>query len=229
MYKIIYNNKIIDVVEAPQFVKILSTGHVALTDKNSANGIVGSDNTVYSFESVSRPGVKVVSIEMISKEEFSRLKNLLNSDTETIADETKLIEARQTAVKNLSGICQSKITAGFKVTLSDGKSYHFRLTAEDQLNLISIENQLNSGTRSVLYHATGLPCRLFSREDMFKVIAAFRKHVLYHTTYFNVAKQYISTLVDLEKIELFAYGDDVSFATDDFEVKRILRAKRSDI
>jgi hypothetical protein len=97
------------------------------------------------------------------------------------------------------------------------------LTAEDQLNLLSIENQLKAGASSVLYHATGMPCKLFYREDMLKVIAAFRKHVLYHTTYFNVAKQYINTLTDAKKIETFAYGTDVSFATDDSTIKRILR------
>ena len=115
------------------------------------------------------------------------------------------------------------IVNGFKITLSDGETYHFKLTAEDQLNLLSIENQLNTGASSILYHATGMPCKLFHRKDMLKVITSFRKHVLYHTTYFNVAKQYINTLTDAKKIETFAYGTDVSFVTNDETVKQILR------
>jgi hypothetical protein len=67
---------------------------------------------------------------------------------------------------------------------------------------------------------------MFTREDMFKVIRAFRQHVLYHTTYFNAVKQYISELTDVEKIEHFAYGDDVSFAVNEPEVRRILRRNR---
>jgi hypothetical protein len=226
MYKIICNNKIIDVVESPQFVKILPTGQVALTNKSLANGIAGSNNELYSFGPVVKPGVKVVSIEAISKNEFSRLQSLLNSDIEIVAYENRLAKVRQSTIENLSKICQTEIVNGFKIILADGVTYHFKLTAEDQLNLLSIENQLMAGTQSLLYHATGMPCKLFTRADLLKVISAFRKHVLYHTTYFNVAKQYINTLTDLEKIELFAYGDDVSFATEDSEVKQILRGYR---
>jgi hypothetical protein len=229
MYKIIYNNKIIDVIESPQFIKILRNGNVALTDKYFANGIAGSNNVIYSFEPVTRPDVKVVAIEAISKEEFSRLQNLLNSDTEVVANENKLTAARKVVIENLSKICQSRIVDGFKIILSDGKLYHFRLTTEDQLNLISIENQLNTGAQSILYHASSEPCKIFTREDMFKVVRAFRKHVLYHTTYFNAAKQYINTLTEPEKLERFAYNDDVSFAVSDPEVRRILRRNRSDI
>ncbi len=227
MYKIIHNNKVIDVAESPQFIKILPTGQVALTNKSAANGIAGSDATLYSFEPVAQPEIKVVSIEAISYEEFSRLQSLLNSDSEIVADKSKLTDYKQEAIANLSKICQSKIVDGFKIILSDGESYHFSLTAEDQLNLLSIENQLNAGAQTVLFHATGMPCRLFYREDMLKVIKAFRNHVLYHTTYFNVAKQYINSLADDRKIELFAYGDDVSFATNDIIVKRILRRNGS--
>ena len=50
MYKIMQEGKVIDVVKNPSFVKFLSSGHIAMTDKSSAQGIVGSDlKTVYSF------------------------------------------------------------------------------------------------------------------------------------------------------------------------------------
>ena len=39
MYKIIHNNKVIDVVKVPHFFKLLATGHVAFTDRTSAQGI----------------------------------------------------------------------------------------------------------------------------------------------------------------------------------------------
>jgi hypothetical protein len=106
--------------------------------------------------------------------------------------------------------------------LSDYESYNFKLTAEDQLNLISIEGQLNAGAETVIYHATGQPCRVFSRDDMLKVIKAFRQHVTYHTTYFNVAKQYINSLTDIEKINQFSYGTDVSGVVTDKSIKQIL-------
>ena len=53
MYKIIQDQKVIDVVRIPRFVRFLSSGHIALTDKSSAQGIVGSDDrTVYSFKPI---------------------------------------------------------------------------------------------------------------------------------------------------------------------------------
>jgi hypothetical protein len=223
VYKIIYNNKIIDVVESPQFIKILSTGHVVLTNKSCANGLKGSRGNIYSFEPTSAKDVKVVSIKKITNEEFSRLQSLLNSEIDVIANTAYLATCRQTAIANLSKVCQQKIVEGFSIKLSDNKLYHFDLTTEDQLNLLNIENQLYAGVQNILYHATGIPCKMFNRIDLFKIVEAFRKHVLYHTTYFNVVKQYINTLTDTDKIEQFTYGEDVSSIVKDHDIKQILR------
>lgn len=222
MYKIIQNNKVIDIVRHPHFVRFLSSGHIAMTDKTSAQGIVGSDNeTIYSFKAHDK--YQTVSIEETTHEEFERLHGLLDSDQEVSADEALLATTRANMIKRLSSICKSKITSGFSVVLSDGGLYSFKLTTEDQLNLIAIENQLNAGAETFIYHATDKPCRFFSRDDMIKIINTFRRHTLYHTTYFNVAKQYINSLVDIEKINHFIYGTDVSEAINDPVIKQILK------
>lgn len=221
MYKIIQNNKVIDVVKIPRFVRFLASGYIALTDKTSAQGIVGSDNqTIYSFKA--RPGRSVVSIKEITLEEFNRLQDLLNSKQEICADESTLAKAKRNKIKCLSEICKAKITSGFLIKLSDGEFYNFKLTVEDQLNLMAIEAQLNTGSTTFLYHATDKPCKFFSREDMIKIINTFKRYTLYHTTYFNVAKQYINSQTDLEKVALFTYGTDVSSITTDIVIKQIL-------
>lgn len=222
MYKIIQNNKIIDVVKYPQFVSFLASGHITITDKTSAEGIVGSNNkTVYSFQS--RLGYQTVVIEEITLKELERLQSLLSSNQEVCANESALAKIRQGMINKLSNQCKAIISAGFSITLSDGESYSFKLTTEDQLNLMSIEGQLNAGAETVVYHATNQPCRIFSRDDMLKVIKAFRRHVTYHTTYFNAAKQYINSLVDIEKISSFTYGTDVTTVVTDKAIKRVLR------
>ena len=222
MYKIIQDNKVIDVVYYPRFVSFLPSGYVAITDKTSAKGIVGSDNqTLYSFQN--RPGYKTVSIVEIASEEFERLQSLLNSGQEPSADESALAIAKRNVIRRLSNTCKAKITSGFSVVLSDGVSYSFKLTTEDQLNLMSIEGQLSTGAETFIYHATNQPCRFFSREDMTKIIATFKRYTLYHTTYFNVAKQYINSLVDVEKVNRFTYGTDVSEVVDDVVIKQILK------
>jgi hypothetical protein len=58
---------------------------------------------------------------------------------------------------------------------------------------------------------------------MINIISVFKRYTLYHTTYFNIAKQYINSLVDISKVNLFVYGDDVSSMTDDVVIKQILK------
>ena len=222
MYKIIQNNLVIDVVKIPCFVRFLPHGHIAITDKLSAQGIVGSDDTtIYSFSA--NKDFSTVSIEEISDTEFNRLNSLLNSGISISADETALAKAKQDKIKHLSNICNNNITTGFSVKLSDGNLYSFKLTTEDQLNLMNLENQLILGAETFIYHATDQPCRFFSKEDMNKIIRAFKNYTLYHTTYFNIAKQYIKALTDIEKVQLFTYGTDVSESTENIVIKQILK------
>lgn len=223
MYKIIYEGKVIDVVNNPNFLKFLTSGHIAITDKSSAQGIVGSDyTTIYSFKQLENKNIPVVSIEDITTSEFNRLYSLLNSDQGLSVAKCELIKAKESKIAFLSNICKTKITNGFSICLADGNSYSFKLTEEDQLNLLNIENQLNTGSESFVYHATGLPCQVFTRDDMKKILKAYRKHVLYHTTYFNAAKQYINSLTNLEQINTFTYGTDILGSVDHLVLREIL-------
>lgn len=224
MYSIVYEGKIIDVIQNPTFIKVLPSGHVAFTDKSSANGIKGSDDkTLYTFEATCREGIKVVTINEISENEFNRLKCLLNSNQKITADKDTLDTAINNAISSLSEACNAKITEGFSLRLSDSKKHTFSLTTEDQLNLLNLENQLNSGAQSFIYHAAGEPCQVFTREDFIKIIKAYRKHVLFHTTYFNVAKQYLKSLTDVDKVFNFYYGMSITWKAKDSTIQKILQ------
>ena len=101
---------------------------------------------------------------------------------------------------------------------------HIRLKPSlDTQILIQIENQLSAGEQYFVYHSTNQPCAIYSKEDMHKVVQAFRKHVLYHTTYYNAAKQYINSLTDIEKVNLFSYGVDVADIIENPVLKQILK------
>lgn len=218
------DEKVIDVVKIPRFIRFLPYGHVTITTKPTAEGIIGSDNqTVYVFATVESSDFAVVTIKEITEEEFNRLNNLLNSGKLPRADTVAMKNAKMRKTEQLSAICKSKITAGFYVTLDDNISYNFKLTTEDQLNLMALENQLNAGGKSFIYHATDQPCRCFTRSEMKRVISIFKRHVLYHTTYFNVAKQYIKSLTDIEKVNTFTYGVDLSSTVNDDTIKQILK------
>ncbi len=225
MYSIICKNIVIDVVQKPTFIKVLPSGHVSFTDRFSANGIVGSDEkTIYVFEPVNRKNAEIVTIKEISENEFSRLKCLLNSGEKITADSEALVIAINDVIDSLSKTCNNKIVEGFSIRLSDDKKHSFRLTAEDQLNLLNLENQLNNSSNQIfIYHETDKLCQAFSRSDMSKIIKAFRQHILYHTTYFNVAKQYVKSLVDIDKVKAFKYGTNVLRVVNDDIIKQILK------
>ena len=223
MYKIIKDNKVIDVVKYADFIRFLPSGQVIRTEESLAEGIIGSDyRVIYSFGKTNDNVTCIVTAEKISLEEFNRLQSLLNSDQEVVNDQALLQTAINEAIDCLSKICKDKITSGFSIILSDQKLYNFKLTAEDQLTLLNLENQLNSGEAAFVYHATGLPCKVFFRDDMSKIIKTYRKHVLYHTTYFNTAKQYISSLTDINKIKSFRYGIDISGVVKNSTIRQIL-------
>ncbi len=224
MYKIIKEGKVIDVIKCADFIRFLPGGQVIRTSEDLAEGIIGSDyQTIYSFGSTINTKAIVITLEKVSTEEFNRLQSLLNSKQDISVDEQALAQAKENVVKSLSDTCKNEIIAGFSVKLLDGKIYSFKLTTEDQLNLLSIENQLNTGAKVFVYHATGLPCRVFTRDDMVKIIKAYRAHVLYHTTYFNAAKQYISSLVSIDKINSFSYGTNIAGIVKDPTLHKILQ------
>jgi hypothetical protein len=164
----------------------------------------------------------VIILEEITDNEFNRLESLLNSDKEVVASQAKLQTEISQAVKNLSDICKHNIESGFSILLSDGNTHEFRLTTEDQINLLNLENQLNAGENVFIYHSTGMPCQLLKRDDMKKIIKTYRKFVQYHTTYFNAAKQYINSLTDIDQIKKFSYGTNIVGTVSDYAVKQIL-------
>jgi hypothetical protein len=226
MYKIIYEDKVIDIVQHPRFLRFLSFNRIAFTDKSSAQGILGSDRkTIYTFSARNYPEAKVVSIKKISEEEFNRLQSLLNSGYEISANLDSLDKVKHDKIAELSEICKDKITSGFNIVLKDGNSYNFTLTAEDQINILNLENQLNSDAKVFIYHTSGCPCRAFVRDDVIKIVNTYRQHVLYHTTYFNVAKQYINSLTGIDTIKAFQYGDDIISTVKDSFVKQVLKSR----
>jgi hypothetical protein len=86
-----------------------------------------------------------------------------------------------------------------------------------------MENQLNAGATSFVYHAVDMPCQVFTASDMTLIIRAFRRHTLYHTTYFNAAKQYIKTLTNIDEVTAFTYGTDISDTVEDIMLRQILK------
>ena len=224
MYKIMQEGKVIDLINFPKFIKFLKSGLVTITNSFLAQGIIGSDDeTIYCFSSILGKDYPVVTLEEISVEEFEKLQSLLDSSQKADDSVDMLEAAKQTKINSMSAMCKNKIISGFSVKLLDGYDHNFKLTTEDQLNLMLLESQLNSGESYFIYHATDSPCQVYLREDVIRILKTYKAHVIFHTTYFNTLKQYIKTLNDIEKVNSFVYGTDVTDFAVDPVIKQILR------
>ena len=211
MYKIIYNDLIIDLIKKPKYLRYLTkSGRTVVTDESSAHCILGSNNKdIYLLQGVTRPegkDWKEVTIKSISESEYNRLSKAIMSNQSVHADNVELNLVRTEKLKEMSTECHNNIVNGITVLFSDNRYHTFELTIEDQINLMTIENDIKNGANYVLYHEKGKLCQMYSSGDMRLLINAARKHKTYHTTYFNILKNYIYSLYDINIIRSIYYG-----------------------
>ena len=112
-------------------------------------------------------------------------------------------------IAEMNYICNKVIENGIDVQLSDGNVYHFSLTTQDQLNLITLQSMIAGGETYIPYHADGELCRYYSVDDIKVVMDAATAHKTFHVTYFNSLKVYINSLDDIATVSRVQYGMDI--------------------
>ena len=112
-------------------------------------------------------------------------------------------------VAEMNAVCNQVIENGVDVFLSDGDVYHFSLTTQDQLNLITLQSMIMAGETLIPYHADGELCRYYSVEDISVVMNSATAHKTFHVTYFNSLKVYINALEDMTTISAVQYGMEI--------------------
>lgn len=181
-----------------------------LTDKTSANCVLASDNKQkYHIQGTPYPegcDYKTVTFVLITEEEYNKLSILLKEGNLICADESTLKSIRAEKIKEMSEECHQAIIGGVSVMFSDNQLHHFALTIEDQINLLSLKLQIDSGVKEVVYHETNCLCKTYKAQDILLLIDSAEKHKAYHTTYFNALKHYINGLYDIEQIKKIEYG-----------------------
>lgn len=213
-YKLIYKDVVVDVLDTIKYVRYIQKfNKIVTTDRTSAHGVFGSNGkTVYILEGKPYPknkNYKVVKLVTITDREYNELFNTLTT-SERVAKKVVIDAHKKSKLEELSLKCKETIINGIIVKLSDGNYHSFRLTTEDQLNLLTIETQLQLKAQSTIYHETGKPCEVYSVEDMLTIISYARKHIDYHTTYYNLLKYCVNNLTDVEEIDAVEYGDDLT-------------------
>ena len=227
MYKVIYKNYIIDVLTDVKYLRyITKTSRFTRTDKTSADACYASDNkTIYLLQGGRCPeaiGYKVVRLFEITNSEYENIKHLIKKDFIVYSDPGVLEKTKEDKLKELSEACNKAITDGVKVLFDDNRYYDFKLTVEDQLNLVMLEKQIEAGAKQVVYHETNQICKLFSAENIAKLISTANKHKHYHTTYYNLLKGYIKSCFSVERINEITYGIDLKTLNIDKELLKLL-------
>ena len=161
----------------------------------------------------------MVTIQNISEEEYNTLQQSIAKDEIIVIDipevepivipepENITLEYIQGAkIREMSAACRNAIYAGFDVALDSSGPSHFSLTEQDQLNIMELNNMINSGMPQLPYHADGEEARFYTPEEAKQITTAASKHRLYHTSYFNCLKQYIQSLETIEEAGAIEYG-----------------------
>ena len=108
MYKIIYNDNVIDVVKDLKYLRYLEkSNHYVTTDSSSANCIQGSNDVVYWLQGTKFPVTiehKIVVVKKINKQEYDKLYMLLNENEIVYGDNVELIQARNSKIQELKKV-----------------------------------------------------------------------------------------------------------------------------
>ena len=121
-------------------------------------------------------------------------------------EEVTLDYLKEAKINEMSYVCNQIITNGFDVILSDSNQYHFSLTTQDQLNLITLSSMVANGETHIPYHADDELCRFYSAEDITTIINTATQFKTYQVSYFNTLKMYINSLKRKKSVAAVQYG-----------------------
>lgn len=227
-YKIIQNDKVIDVIMDPTFVRQSRRGLIITCLPSEACGVVSSDGKliwhITGKEIMTGREFSNVSVVDITEDEYKELYTLLElgadiptdgdvsfeetePDEVEIPEDTVLSEAKIRYVEKMSAVCQKVIYNGIDVEMSDGSVRHFTLEIEDQLNLITLSSMIAAGETMIPYHASDELCVFYSAEDISRIISTATAFKTYQTSYFNSLKNWIMSVESINAMGQISYGD----------------------
>lgn len=168
---------------------------------------------------------ETVDVIQIDKDEYDILLKAVDSGEEIVvepeqpepvetppvdADEQATVEyVKERKITEMSAMCNTVITGGFDVELSDGETHHFSLTTQDQLNLITLSSMVASGETAIPYHADGELCKFYTPEDITTIISTATEFKTYQVSYYNALRAYVETMTDIEQIGSVTYGTGI--------------------
>ena len=113
-------------------------------------------------------------------------------------------------LNELSQKCNSAISSGCQVQLSDGSIESFTYGIVDQSNVSEMFNAVLLGATEYPYHANNDDCRMYSAQDIVTIYATLSAFKTGQTTYHNQLKRYTKALTTQEEIQAVTYGQDLT-------------------
>lgn len=232
-YKVIKDNEFVGIGTSYELRKYqLKHGILLVADDNTAQYIQINDKLYrdnwFKVLTTNTIEYETASISVIDESEYQQLfeaidageeiSNVTNDgdtyyqEDDNVVDSDSIITLdylKTQKIKEMSYYCNQAIVNGFDVELSDGRTHHFSLTVQDQLNLITLSSLAASGVDNIPYHADGELCEFFSVNDIQTIVKAATELKTYHTTYYNSLKLFIQSLVDRDDVANVIYGANI--------------------
>ena len=230
-YKMISGTNIVGIATQRDFVrfqqkhKILINCEISIAQFVSTGDKLYRDSWLYPLLGNENLIYDEVVISEISEEEYNVIAAAFEANKPVVEVEDKpeaeqpveeqedtditLEFVKKSKLEEISRACNSIITEGFDIILSDEETHHFSLTTQDQLNLITLSTMIASGETSIPYHADGELCRFYSAEDMLAVITFATQFKTYQVSYHNALKLYVESLNDITAISNVYYGIEI--------------------
>ena len=232
-YKVIKDNEFVGIGTSYELRKYqLKHGILLVADDNTAQYIQINDKLYrdnwFKVLTTNTIEYETASISVIDESEYQQLfeaidageeiSNVTNDEDTYYQEDDNVVDSdsiitldylKTQKIKEMSYYCNQAIVNGFDVELSDGRTHHFSLTVQDQLNLITLSSLAASGVDNIPYHADGELCEFFSVNDIQTIVKAATELKTYHTTYYNSLKLFIQSLGDRDDVANVIYGANI--------------------
>lgn len=143
----------------------------------------------------------------------------VNPDDNT---EITLEYVKEKKIATMSKTSENVIHAGADIALSDGNTYHFSFSDQDQYQigflataaktafmLESMGMPTGETGKDYPWHSDGGDCIFYSREDMILIGTAMQNTITYQNSYFHALRNYIQSLEDIQDVVAVEYGMEV--------------------
>lgn len=228
-YKIIDNNQIIGVVSSKAFVQYIPVAECFARCNETKGEYISYSNRLYrdSWMNPTKANIEFIQayIVNINKDEYDTLYDAFKNNEQLViedntqrediiqpiiidpSEEVTIDFIRQSKINEMSYACRQAIENGIDI-IAQGKTRHFSLTTQDQLNLMSL-NVMAQTQDIIPYHADGEQCIYYTAEEIKQIVATANAHKIWHTTYYNALKAYINSLETIEEISVITYGTPI--------------------